>query len=344
MRLRSRLGFTLVELLVVIAIIGILVGLLLPAVQAAREAARRMSCQNNLKQFGLSFHNYADVHKSFPSAWTSNNLTSQNGEPTIWSWGAFILPFMEQSALYNLIEPGTYRIDQNLAAGGARAQAIRTPLPMFKCPSDSGPALNDWGSNYGGDNTYNRNLWDGSARVSGPASSYVINGDTGDSNTPLMIAAFNTYGPPQGIAWQNSRVGFKDISDGTSNTLLIGERAWQLDGLTIGAGNALGFAPASSEGSYLNLQCRACLGVVAVPYWGINQTVINAPHQSRGYSSQHTGGVQFVLADGSVRFISENIDHKPNSLVAGASRPPALIDSTFEYLLGRMDGNTVGEF
>lgn len=337
-------GFTLVELLVVIAIIGILVGLLLPAVQAAREAARRMSCQNNLKQLGLAFHNYADVNKSFPSAWTSNYTTTTAGEPSIWSWGTFILPYMEQTALYSTLDPGAVRMDQILAAGGTRAQALKNGLPMYRCPSNTVPALNDWGSNYGGENTYNRNLWDGSARTAGPSSSYVINGDTGDSNTPLMIAAFSTYGPPQGVAWQNSKVGFQELSDGTSNTILVGERAWQLDGVSIGAANALGFAPASSDGSYLNQQCRACLGVIAVPYWGINQTVVNAAHQSRGYSSQHTGGVQFLLGDGSVRFISENIDHKPNSLPAGAARPTTLIDSTFEYLLGRADGNTVGDF
>ncbi|MFO0923575.1 MAG: DUF1559 domain-containing protein [Pirellulales bacterium] len=336
-------GFTLVELLVVIAIIGILVGLLLPAVQQAREAARRMSCQNNLKQIGLAFHNYADAHKKFPPAWISNNTATTAGEPTIWSWGACILPFIEQAPLYNLVQPGRVRIDQNFVLGGANSLALKSPLPSYRCPSDTGPALNDWGSTYGGDDTYNRNLWNGTARTAGATSNYVINGDTADSNTPLMVATFSTYGPPLGIAWQNSGVSFRDITDGTSNTALVGERAWQLRKVPIGAANALGFAPAGAGGTSLNQQCRACLAVVAIPYWGLNQTVINAAHQSRGYSSQHPGGVQFVLADGAVRFISENIDHKPNNLAVGSDHSDR-IDSTFEYLLGRADGNVLGEF
>jgi hypothetical protein len=158
-------------------------------------------------------------------------------------------------------------------------------------------------------------VWNGTTNVSIATSNYVINADTADSNTPAIIAA--TYGPPLGIAWADSRVGIRDITDGTSNTIILGERTWSLKGLTIGAGNALGFSPAASVGAYANQQCRACLAVIAVPYWGMNQTVINANHQSRSYSSAHTGGVHFLMGDGAVRFISDN---------------------------GRSDGQVVGEF
>ncbi|MCA9181479.1 MAG: DUF1559 domain-containing protein, partial [Planctomycetales bacterium] len=104
---QKRIGFTLVELLVVIAIIGILVGLLLPAVQAAREAARRMQCSNNLKQLGLAAHNYVDAHKTFPSGFVSS--LPDPGAPaaaelTVWTWGAFILPFIEQGNLSNTLQ------------------------------------------------------------------------------------------------------------------------------------------------------------------------------------------------------------------------------------------------
>jgi type II secretory pathway pseudopilin PulG len=339
-------------LLVVIAIIAILIALLLPAVQQAREAARRTQCKNSLKQIGLAFHNYHDVFNVFPPAWVSGFVTTTQGEPTIWSWGAFLLPYLDQAPLYNTVQPGTFRIDQNLAAGGARAQALTTPLPVFRCASDTGPLLNDFGASYGHADfdTYNRNLHNGTARVPGATSNYVYNADVGDSNTPSMVATIGTYGPPLGVGYQNSKNGIRDITDGTSTTILVGERAWSIRGLNIGAANALGFAPASSSGSYLNQQCRACLSVIGIPYWGINQTVVAPTHQSRAYSSLHVGGVHFLMGDGAVRFISENIDHKPHTIgtppatTGGGHGGPTYVDSTFEYLLTRANGEVVGEF
>ncbi len=122
MRRVGKSGFTLVELLVVIAIIGILVGLLLPAVQAAREAARRMQCSNNLKQMGLAMQNYHDTHKTFPSGYTVDlvppaviGTTSMMSltNPSHWSWGAFILPFIEQTSLYNSLGVGSRSLQAN---------------------------------------------------------------------------------------------------------------------------------------------------------------------------------------------------------------------------------------
>ena len=146
-----RKGFTLVELLVVIAIIGILVGLLLPAVQAARAAARRMQCSNNLKQLGLAVHNYHDANKSFPSGFITNypagalNTAAMMSvtQRTHWSWGAFVLPYIEQTALYNTLNPGQSSMDALLATPAGLA-ALTTPIPSFVCPSDTGPSLNNF--------------------------------------------------------------------------------------------------------------------------------------------------------------------------------------------------------
>jgi prepilin-type N-terminal cleavage/methylation domain-containing protein len=351
---RGQRGFTLIELLVVIAIIAVLIALLLPAVQQAREAARRSQCKNNIKQLGLAFHNYHDVYNTLPPAWVSANYQVATGETTIWSWGAYLLPYLDQAPLYNTVAPGIRRIDQNLALGGVNAAALTTPLPVFACPSDPGPALNNFDGSLGATSTqttefgtYNRYVTNGSANVAIAKSNYVVNADTGDSNTPAVLAA--NYGPPLGVAWADSKVGLRDITDGTSNTILVGERAFRIKQLNIGAGNALGFAPATSVGAYANLQCRSCLAVIGIPYWGINQTVTNLEHQSRAYSSNHVGGAHFLMGDGGVRFISENIDHKPGT-IAGAAPPlsdhsgVAFIDSTFERLLGRNDGQVVGEF
>jgi prepilin-type N-terminal cleavage/methylation domain-containing protein len=139
-RIQKR-GFTLIELLVVIAIIAILIALLLPAVQQAREAARRSQCRNNLKQVGLAIHNYHDAFNTIPPAWISTQFQVAAGDVSHWSWGTFLLPYIDQAPLYSLLQPGTRRLDQNLALGGATAAALTTPLTVFRCPSDTGPSL-----------------------------------------------------------------------------------------------------------------------------------------------------------------------------------------------------------
>ncbi|MCA9013606.1 MAG: DUF1559 domain-containing protein, partial [Planctomycetaceae bacterium] len=292
----------------------------------------------------------------FPPGWVSSVYQPPGGvgtaEATIWSWGAFILPQIEQTAIYNTVQPGVLRIDQNLALGGANATALTTPIAAFRCASDTGPSLNDFKGTYGPGgvepnyDTYNRMVTNGTAQVSIATSNYVMVADTGDSITPSVIASI--YGPPLGVGYNDSKVGIRDITDGTSNTLIVGERAFKFEGLTAGAGNALGFSPATSGGAYANQMCRSCLAAVGIPYWGINQSVTNAAHQSRGFSSVHPGGAQFLVADGAVRFISDNIDHKPNSIGAalgtGSHAGAAYVDSTFEYLLGINDGFVVGEF
>ena len=340
---RSR-GFTLIELLVVIAIIAILIALLLPAVQQAREAARRTQCKNNLKQIGLAIHNYHDVFNTFPPGYIAKipqNITSS--ERGLYSWGAFILPQVEQGNLYTALNVGNVLLEQN-AATVAGLEALRTPLPAFRCPTDIGPPLNNFDNSKSDNaaanaNWYNRHITsNGSDRIAIATSNYVMVANSSDSTTPP--AFFAQYGPPKGVGFQNSKINFRDITDGTSNTLLVGERAWRYNDLTIGAANVIGFsAEVCNASGSANIKA-AGLAAIAIGYDGINYSRTNRIHQGRGFSSGHVGGAQFVLCDGSVRFISENIDYAKNTV----TMVPTYITSTFARLLARNDDQVIGEF
>jgi len=160
-------GFTLIELLVVIAIIAILVALLLPAVQQAREAARRSSCKNNLKQLGIALHNYHDTHSVFPPGWmhpgiSATGTASGDNDLGVWSWSTMVLPYVEQSAVYDALQPGQYYPPPTTDTGNSggvdatypgtqRLSAAQTKINTFLCPSSTSPDLWDAGGSF--DNT-----------------------------------------------------------------------------------------------------------------------------------------------------------------------------------------------
>ena len=343
---RIRRGFTLIELLVVIAIIAVLIALLLPAVQQAREAARRTQCKNVLKQIGLAMHNYHDVFNVFAPGFISKTppTTSANSiERSMYSWGAFILPHLDQAPLFNKLEVGNVLLETNLINGNLTA--LQTSMPAFRCASDTGPALNifnDAASDNAGLNANQYNAYvtsNGTDRIAIALSNYVIVANSSDSTTPPVYAA--QYGPPLGMGFINSSVGLRDITDGSSNTLMVGERAWRFNDLTIGAANVIGF---SSEVNLSGSNMRtAALSALGIGYDGINYSATNRVHQRRGFSSNHVGGCHFVLADGSVRFVSQNIDYSKLSVTV-APYPAGFITTTFARLLTRNDGQVVGEF
>lgn len=332
--LRSR-GFTLIELLVVIAIIAILIALLLPAVQQAREAARRTQCKNNLKQIGLAMHNYHDIFNTLPPGYITrfaNVIVS--GEIGLYGWGASILPQVEQANLYSTLNVGNVPLETMLATPAGLA-ALQTPQPNFRCPSDVGPALNNFKSTLAGaPNWYNRNAsTTGTNEIPIASSNYVMVANTGVSTTPPAIPG-TTATPPPGVGFSNSKINFRDITDGTSNTIMVGERAWKYGQVMAGAATALGFSASNNLQTAEAAVKGGMLGVLGLGYNGINWSATNADHQPRGFSSVHVGGAQFVMCDGSVRFISENIDYNSSTTVT----------STFARLLARNDGQVIGEF
>ncbi len=267
-------GFTLIELLVVIAIIAVLVALLLPAVQQAREAARRSHCKNNLKQIGVALHNYFDVHRVLPPGYMQYDGWGIG-------WGVFILPQMDQAPLYE--HPA---IQSDLATGGLvpTNPVYKTVIPAYVCPSDTGPSQNVHCLEMG-------------------KSNYV--GISGNRDISL-----NPWGNPQdpnvgrGCFFRISGVRFRDITDGLSNTLMIGERR-----LNAGPGDGRHNGKQSGSvwaGAHSSFQSGGW-GTVAGDI-GPNRTINNFSGSAHAYSSEHAGGAQFLFCDGSVALMSENTD------------------------------------
>ena len=346
LKTRVQRGFTLIELLVVIAIIAVLIALLLPAVQQAREAARRTQCKNNLKQIGLAMFTYEETYKMFPPGFIAKTPPSGSAnsvERSMYSWGALILPYIDQAPLFQKLNVGNVLLETNLSNGNL--SILQTPLAGFRCPSDTGPALNNFDDTLSFDAALNANQYNshvtstGSDRIPIALSNYVMNGGTSDSTTPLVYAT--QYGPAQGVGFINSSVTIANITDGSSNTILAGERAWRFANITIGAANVLGFSSeTNASGSNMRTACLAALGI---GYDGINFTGGNQVHQRRSFSSNHVGGAHFTMADGSVRFISQNIDYAKSSVTV-APYPQGFTTTTFARLLVRNDGGVVGEF
>lgn len=321
-------GFTLIELLVVIAIIAALVAILLPAVQQAREAARRSSCQNNLKQLGLALHNYNDIHGVFPSSYTDSG--TKQGKPATkgklggWGWSAQVLPQLEQNALYDTFDfkamPfGPFATASNIAAMG-------TKLAVFSCPSDTKP-----------DTTSRHVEGTDPAFISKIAvPSYVAN--TGSFTGLPCTYDKNFQVTPErdnGIVYVNSSIRFRDITDGTSNVLMLGEVTWAGSQSQLMFGNVdyEGYARCDGESPNAAGSYRHVRGA----YYKMNGTTL----QHKAYHSMHTGGAQFAFCDGSVRFISESIEHTQTDYDNYKAGQPF---GLYQRLAARDTGMTKGEF
>ncbi|MGI6417151.1 MAG: DUF1559 domain-containing protein [Thermoguttaceae bacterium] len=270
-----------------IAIIGILIALLLPAVQAAREAARRSQCTNNLKQIGLALHSYHDALRSFASGYV-NFPAKAMANTTGWGWGALILPYIEQGALYDQLQ--VTRIPFGGGVHPAPATPLtQTPLSAYRCPSDMGPDINDKRGDHGTSN-YSGVFGNGT-----PAGR-----DPDGTSYPNAFLQGHDWRAGNGMFFADSAVRIRDLGDGTTNVVAVGERAYGVAG-GLRAPNAYsgaiwagrhgqGFHAANIRG--IRNSDEYCL-------FGSNEYT---------YSSQHPGGVNFVLGDGSVRFIAATVD------------------------------------
>lgn len=277
---RRSAAFTLVELLVVIAIIGILVGLLLPAVQAAREAARRMQCSNNVRQLGIAVHNFESAYKSVPQGWRADD---GSGEPG-WGWGAILLPFMEGNNLYQ-----TVNLSVSIEAD-MHQLARETVVPTFICPSDPYENIFEIAEGDGHDHDHDHLSGAAGMRIDdGPEKLFRVS----KSNYVGMFGTFELEDAPyngNGMFYGNSRIKFRDVTDGLSNTFMIGERDGRLGG-SIWHGNIAEAAEPHAR------------------FLGVADHTPNHPElHFEDFSSSHPGGVNFIRADSSVTFVPNNID------------------------------------
>ena len=342
-------GFTLVELLVVIAIIGVLVALLLPAVQSAREAARRSQCSNNLKQLALAMHNYADTFGVLAAGVvnTYQNTAGQGANnQASWGWGSLILPYIEQPAVQQQI--GIGRVSPNEYQNGAIAPStgisLKDPslaLKSFLCPSDASPRLNDnsrWSRN--GSNTP-------VSGVAGAAPRSNYNACFGhnrlrvwdDPTYPVIATGGFRY---SGGGAANGSVRFANITDGTTNSIMFGERTYKLKSAKFFPGTWVGARSGAHEdaGEDVWFALRAPINGAQ---GGINLNNPEADNVSiysrqEGLSSSHPGGVMVALYDGSVRFLQDTIDY-----AYGGDGDP-IADRVLERLCHISDGNAVGDF
>ncbi|EDL58448.1 DUF1559 domain-containing protein [Gimesia maris] len=336
-RQKKKLGFTLIELLVVIAIIAILIALLLPAVQQARESARRSTCKNQLKQIVLAIHNYHDTHSMFPAGYytRANPGSTISGLENRATGFVMLLPFLDQASLYNLynFDIGTGGGPDQSGGGQTDTQTAflnQTKLPIYQCPSANTRLLN-----------LKLNPRDGhldsSDSGSSFASSYAFSSGNkyGTGNGQFWGIYFGTSNSAAaGIMTPNSATRFRDVEDGASMTFIVGEAEHNDLKTDYSGSTAIDNSDVVSrrhafwtEGMHHSVR-----STFMPPYQSIEECVISfAPGAWRdctySFGSPHQGGLHMGMADGAVRFVSENINL-----------------STWRYLGSMGDGEVLGEF
>jgi prepilin-type N-terminal cleavage/methylation domain-containing protein/prepilin-type processing-associated H-X9-DG protein len=344
----SRRGFTLVELLVVIAIIATLIGLLLPAVQTAREAARRSACSNNLKQVGIALLAHESARKAYPAGFSY--FVDVNGRPLnerCWGWGVYLLPYMEQSTMFDALQPNQRKLQSVYVASASAADkaVLQTKVSTYRCPSDNSPDLNtliDPQTNapvtFGPGNPFSL-----------ATSNYVASAgnlvDIFNSGTAYNAAQNDTDSGGMFFGFRDRKAGGqgplglrrKDVADGFSKTVAVGERgSLNLSAVWVGVGSSTSYG---TDGTGRTL---------ARPQFAMNRdfrdprqnndNVAHPENQGKGFGSAHLGGCNFVMLDGSVFFLTNDISEQPVATLSPPRVPSQTTLNALMVLVNRGDG------
>jgi prepilin-type N-terminal cleavage/methylation domain-containing protein len=296
---RQPRGFTLIELLVVIAIIAVLIALLLPAVQQAREAARRSQCQNNLKQWGLALHNYHDTNNKLPIGAMGLTGTDNN-----FSFHVRVLPFIEQTNLYQQFNQAQHYNNMTAVNGVSNFTLKTATVPLFFCPSSREA-----------DRVASETV-SGVTQVATTLNYYGIAGPKGPrpnvaANYPMVGTTVSTdHGgfAQSGMFVVNKSLGFKDCSDGLSNTFLMGEISAQTNPLLSASWRAWTQGASGSSGNGTASYCTKNVAWPIASTSGYKGNDASHLFNDVAFCSPHTGGVEFLMGDGRVIFVSANIN------------------------------------
>jgi prepilin-type processing-associated H-X9-DG protein len=307
-----------VELLVVIAIIGLLIALLMPAVQSARESARRLQCGNNLKQIGIAISGFEANQGAFPAGYSHMGPLTNHTNP-FWGWSVFIMPYLEQTPLYDRLDPMGRPLSDLYRAGAAAAdiQLLQTTVPTFRCPSDMTPALNplQFGES--------RHFDIATSNYVGSAGNQCLNLPSGwpcqlrdhVDHGGIFFGRWDRRANPPGSG--PAGVPAASVRDGLSNTLAVGERSHvHYAGVWAGVGRP-------------RLENENAARTLGRPFpINIDWFQLNMPaNNGKGFSSPHPGGSHFVMLDGSVHYLQDTIS-----------------STLLSYMSNRLDGQIVSEY
>lgn len=328
---RKRLGLVIRELIVLSMAPMVLLSLLFMGVLQARESARRMTCAGNLKQQTLAMHNFHVLHNHFPPGCSEHLIGAEafgnSDGRKLYAWSTFVLPYLEYGDVYEQLRAASPSDLERCFTQQASLRSLQTPIATFRCSSDTSAPLVNYGRSF---------EVAGQGTLALALSSYV--GSNGSRDLDMLGGSQGA----NGIFYWNSATRIENIEDGSSNTIMLGERAWIRERGTKFRGRAavLYGVRSTLDRSFFGLADGMAGGRFRINFNAVDQPGgLGESYVRRGFSSNHRNGATFAMADGSVRFLLNDMDADMDPATQCTRTP--VVDSTFEKLLSINDGQTV---